>query len=128
MTHQANVRSDVQHDAVRVQLDTVLKVAIQSEYLHRHHPAVRSRPQPADRRLGFRFPVAAERHHPTGRERTASPTLQTLQDPILLLPGSAFQTLVGFAAESAGTAQSGAELPRGRGQVNLAFRGLERVA
>jgi hypothetical protein len=61
MTHQANVRSDVQHDAVRVQLDTVLKVAIQSEYLHRHHPAVRSRPQPADRRLGFRFPGEEKR-------------------------------------------------------------------
>jgi hypothetical protein len=29
---------------------------------------------------------AAERRHPTGRERMGSPTLQTLQDPILLLP------------------------------------------
>jgi hypothetical protein len=29
---------------------------------------------------------AAERRHPTGHERTGSPTLQTLQEPILLLP------------------------------------------
>jgi hypothetical protein len=29
---------------------------------------------------------AAERRHPTGRENMGSPTLQTLQDPILLLP------------------------------------------
>jgi hypothetical protein len=29
--------------------------------------------------------IAAELRHPTGRERTGSPTLQTLQDPILLL-------------------------------------------
>jgi hypothetical protein len=29
--------------------------------------------------------VEGERHHPTGRERMGSPTLQTLQDPILLL-------------------------------------------
>jgi hypothetical protein len=29
---------------------------------------------------------AAERRHPTGRGRKGSPTLQTLQDPILLLP------------------------------------------
>jgi hypothetical protein len=41
---------------------------------------------------------AAERRHPTGRERMVWPTLQTHQDPILLLPwfcfrGVAFQTL-----------------------------------
>jgi hypothetical protein len=35
---------------------------------------------------------AAERRHPTGRERMVSPTLLTLQDSILLLPWSAFQT------------------------------------
>jgi hypothetical protein len=29
---------------------------------------------------------AAERRHPAGHERMGSPTLQTLQDPILLLP------------------------------------------
>jgi hypothetical protein len=29
---------------------------------------------------------AAERHHTTGRERMGTPTLQALQDPILLLP------------------------------------------
>jgi hypothetical protein len=34
---------------------------------------------------------AAERRHPTGRERKGLSTLQTLQDPILLLLGSAFQ-------------------------------------
>jgi hypothetical protein len=34
---------------------------------------------------------AAERRHPTGRERMGSPTLQTLQDPILLLSGACFQ-------------------------------------
>jgi hypothetical protein len=32
-----------------------------------------------------------ERGHPTGRERTGSPTLQTLQDPILLLPWVCFR-------------------------------------
>ena len=128
MTHQANVRSDVQHDAVRVQLDTVLKVAIQSEYLHRHHPAVRSRPQPADRRLGFRFPGEEKRvtipRAARGRLRPPCRHFKSIQSS-----ACAFQTLtlVGFA-ESAATAQSGAELPRGRGQVNLAFRGLERVA
>jgi hypothetical protein len=41
---------------------------------------------------------AAERRHPSGRERMGSPTLQTLQYPILLLPClcfrvAAFQTL-----------------------------------
>jgi hypothetical protein len=34
---------------------------------------------------------AAERRHPTGRERTGSPTLQTHQDPILLLPWLCFR-------------------------------------
>jgi hypothetical protein len=34
---------------------------------------------------GFQW-RAAERGHPTGRERTGSPTLQLLQDPILLQP------------------------------------------
>jgi ferredoxin len=33
---------------------------------------------------------AAERRHPTGRERMGSPTLQTFQDPILLLLGCFF--------------------------------------
>jgi hypothetical protein len=53
----------------------------------------------------FQFPAArvesreAECRHPTGRERTGSPTLQTLQDPILLLQWlcflvAAFRTLV----------------------------------
>jgi hypothetical protein len=51
--------------------------------------------------LGFRFPSAARsssRCHTTDRERMSSPTLYTLQDPILLLPWlcldrAAFQTL-----------------------------------
>jgi hypothetical protein len=34
---------------------------------------------------------AAERRHPTGCERMDSPTLQTLQDPILLLPWACFE-------------------------------------
>jgi hypothetical protein len=34
---------------------------------------------------------AAERRHPTGRSRTGSPTLQKLQDPILLLPWVCFR-------------------------------------
>ena len=46
-------------------------------------------PQLGTHTLGLRLPVrrwrAAERRHPTGRERMGSPTLQTLQDPILLL-------------------------------------------
>jgi hypothetical protein len=33
----------------------------------------------------------AERRHPTGRERMSSPTLKTLQDPILLLPWVCFR-------------------------------------
>jgi serine/threonine protein kinase len=33
----------------------------------------------------------AERRHPTGRQRTGSPTLQKLQYPILLLPSVCFQ-------------------------------------
>jgi hypothetical protein len=43
----------------------------------------------AEPRLGFRW-RPAERGHPTGRERMGSSTLQTLPDPILLLPWSAF--------------------------------------
>ena len=48
---------------------------------------------------------AAERRHPTGRERMGSPTLRTLQDPILLLPWlcfrvAAFQTPNGAPSES----------------------------
>jgi hypothetical protein len=35
---------------------------------------------------------AAERCHPTGRERMGSPTLQTLQEPILLLPWVCFRS------------------------------------
>jgi hypothetical protein len=34
---------------------------------------------------------AAERRHPTGRERMGSTTLQALSDPILLLPWVSFQ-------------------------------------
>jgi hypothetical protein len=34
---------------------------------------------------------AAERRHPTGRERMGSPTLQTFQDPLLLLPWVCFR-------------------------------------
>jgi hypothetical protein len=34
---------------------------------------------------------AAERRHPTGRERMGSPSLQTFQDPILLLPWVCFR-------------------------------------
>jgi hypothetical protein len=44
--------------------------------------------------IGFqqrRSNTAAERRHPTGRETMGSPTLQTLQEPILLLPGPAFE-------------------------------------
>jgi hypothetical protein len=40
--------------------------------------------------FGFRW-RAAERRHPRGCERVGSPTLQTLQEPILLLPWSAFE-------------------------------------
>ena len=47
------------------------------------------------RRLGFGFQQhqwrAAERRHPTDRERMVSPTLRTLQDPILLLPWLCFR-------------------------------------
>jgi hypothetical protein len=48
------------------------------------------------RRAGFRRWAsrrwrAAERRYPTGRERMGSPTLQSLQDPILLLPWSCFR-------------------------------------
>jgi hypothetical protein len=42
------------------------------------------------RNTTVRFP-AAERRHPTGRERMGSPTLQTLQDPILLLSWLCFR-------------------------------------
>jgi hypothetical protein len=46
-------------------------------------------------RLGFgcqqRRWRAAERHHPTGCERMGTAALQTLQEPILLLPRSAFE-------------------------------------
>ena len=53
-------------------------------------------------RLTSRFPTptvsvsssrwrAIERRHPTGRERMSSPTLQTLQDPILRLPRLCFR-------------------------------------
>jgi hypothetical protein len=37
--------------------------------------------------------MAAQRRHPTYREGMGSRTLQTLQDPILLLPWVSFQTL-----------------------------------
>jgi hypothetical protein len=42
----------------------------------------------ASLRLGFRFPAveSAERRQPTGRERMVFAFLQTLQEPILLLP------------------------------------------
>ena len=44
--------------------------------------------QPLLQTLGFGFQrQETERRHPTGRERMGSPTLQTLQNPILLLPG-----------------------------------------
>jgi hypothetical protein len=39
---------------------------------------------------------AAERRHPTGRQRMASPTLQTLQNPILLPPSVLLSRLGGF--------------------------------
>ena len=46
-------------------------------------------------RFGFGFQQrgrrAAERRHPTGRERMDSTTLQPLQDPILLLPWACFR-------------------------------------
>jgi hypothetical protein len=49
----------------------------------------------------FGFPAprrAAERRHPADRDRMGPPTLQTLQDPILLLPFlSALETLVSGA-------------------------------
>jgi hypothetical protein len=49
----------------------------------------------AKQKLEFRSPAApvrgAERHHPTGRDRVGSPALQTLQDPILLLPWLCFR-------------------------------------
>jgi Ca2+-binding EF-hand superfamily protein len=41
--------------------------------------------------LLFSWWRAAERRHPTGRERTGSPTLQMLQDPILLTPWVRFR-------------------------------------
>ena len=41
--------------------------------------------------FGFRQFRAAERGHPTGRERMGSPALQTHQDPILLLPWLCFR-------------------------------------
>ena len=43
-----------------------------------------------------------ERRHRTGRERTGSPTLQALQDPILLLPCAVF-VAVGFGFSVAQT-------------------------
>jgi hypothetical protein len=58
------------------------------------HPEVRQHltlPQPD---LGFgsqRGWRAAERRHPTGRERMGQSTSQTLQDPILLLPWLCFR-------------------------------------
>jgi hypothetical protein len=54
---------------------------------HRMHDAVWVK-------VRVRFPArcgAAERRHPTGRERMGSPTLRTPQEPILLLPWVCFR-------------------------------------
>ena len=54
---------------------------------------------------GFRR--AAERRHPTNRERMGSPTLQTLQDPILMLPWVCFRGAFQTQNRDTGPLQAG---------------------